>query len=113
MLDKITKGYTWRCEVLVSPTDGDTNSDVVTALTGGTPYIKLLDTAGAEELAETAGTLDASTRTLVYTLATATTGALTVGQYRAVLYVVNGSDKWKVGPTSDNPNDLLVSVENE
>ena len=110
--DDIRIGYTWRASVLVDPTDGDNNADVTTALTGGTPYIKLLAADGTTELSATAGTLVAADRTLTFTLDTTATGALDAGQYRAVVYVSVGSDKWAVEP-AQSADDALVTVRSE
>lgn len=80
-LDSIVVGADWTALITVAPTDGESNSDVTSYLTGAT-VTALLTTGGTTAATASGAVASAANRTVRLTLTDTQTSGLTQGVHR-------------------------------
>lgn len=99
-LDPIVTGATWRGLITVTPTDGQSNSDVTTALTGASVSALIIDPAGSTVVTATAAVVSAANRTVSITISSAQSATLTP----------NAVYSWKVLISTTTPEIFPLAV---
>ena len=99
-LDPIVTGATWRALITVAPTDGQSNSDVTTVLTGASVSALIIDPAGSTVVTATGSVASAANRTVLISITSAQSATLTP----------NAVYSWKVLVTSTVPETFPLAI---
>jgi hypothetical protein len=100
-LDPMYRGCDWVGTFTADPTDGQTNADVTTYLTGASVEAEVVNEADQEMIGATAVVLDAGARTILVSVTDVKTAAAPIGNFRwKIVVVTSGGDRFPL-PVED------------
>jgi hypothetical protein len=99
-LDAIVTGATWRADITVTPTDGQTNSDVSSVLNGASISALILNPDGTTAVTATGAVVSHNNRHVRLTITAVQSATLTPGAVYA----------WRVMATSTTPETFPIAV---